>query len=298
MNTLVKTLNFFLVITGELTLLFIGISFLIGLLQEYVPPQKMKKVISGSRPYLVNNMLGASFGALTPFCSCSTIPIVVGLLNGGAQFGAIMSFLIASPILNPVILSLMIMLLGINITIIYSIIAFPAAVLIGFIWDKLGLATEVKEVTIQGYLADADSKNLTHTQKITRALVNSWSLFKEMIPWLLCGAGIGSFIYGVIPREFILKIAGPGNPMAIPTAAIIGVPMYIRTATMLPISKVLLTKGMGIGAVMALIIGGAGASIPEVSLLAAIFKKKFVITFIITVFLLATFAGFIFTILT
>ncbi len=129
--------------------------------------------------------------------------------------------------------------------------------------------------------------------KIKIAFTNACTLFRQMLPWLLVGAAVGSLIYGLIPEKIIINIAGPHNPFAIPLAAIIGVSMYIWAESMLPISSVLLDKGMGIGAVMVLIIGGSGASIPEVSLLAAIFKRKLVIAFVLTVLSVAVTAGFL-----
>lgn len=300
-TVLLNALRYFIILVGELALLFVGISFLVGLLQEYIPAEKIESVLGGKRHPLVNNVLGAGFGALTPFCSCSTIPIVLGLLNAGAQFGAVMSFLIVSPLLNPVILSLLALLLGMKTAVIYFAIVFPAAVLIGDIWQRLGLASEVKDVMIKqnccSSLAAISAQGTQKYYKIISAFWSAWSLFKQMLPWLIVGAGIGAFIYGFIPEDFIVKIAGPNNPIAIPVAALIGIPMYIRTETMLPISNVLLSKGMGIGAVMALIIGGSGASIPEISLLAAIFKRKLVITFVLTVFIVASLAGILFSLL-
>lgn len=291
---------YFIVLTGKLALLFIAISFLVGLLEEYVPAEKIQKVLNGDRHPIVNNGIGAAFGALTPFCSCSTIPIVVGLLNAKVQFGAVMSFLIASPLLNPVIVSLLTALLGIRVTAIYVLIIFPAAVLTGYVWEKMGLKNELKEVTVQSSCCCEETvANLENVkyQKVVNAFWNAWGLFRQMASWLLLGAAIGAIIYGFVPEDLIIKLAGPNNPLSIPIAAVVGVPMYIRTETILPISSVLLDKGMGIGAVMALIIGGSGASIPEVSLLAAIFKRKLVITFVLTVFILAISSGVLFTIL-
>lgn len=120
------------------------------------------------------------------------------------------------------------------------------------------------------------------------------SLFRQVVPYLILGAGIGAFIYGFVPEDLIIAVAGPDNPLAIPVAAIIGVPMYIRAETIIPISAVLVEKGMGIGAVMALIIGGAGASIPEVTLIASIFEKRLVAAFVITVLGVAILAGVLF----
>lgn len=300
-TVLLNALHYFMILVGELALLFVGISFLVGLLQEYIPAEKIESVLGGKRYPLVNNVLGAGFGALTPFCSCSTIPIALGLLNARAQFGAVMSFLVASPLLNPVILSLLALLLGMKTAVIYFAIVFPASVLIGDIWQRLGLASEVKDVMIKQNCCSSEAalsaQGSQKYYKIISAFWSAWFLFKQMLPWLIVGAGIGAFIYGFIPEDFIVQIAGPNNPIAIPVAALIGIPMYIRTETMLPISNVLLSKGMGIGAVMALIIGGSGASIPEISLLAAIFKRKLVITFVLTVFIVASLAGILFSLL-
>lgn len=298
---LLDSLRYFLLLAGELALLFIGVSFLVGLIQEYVPQEKIENILGGSRNPVINNILGAGLGALTPFCSCSTIPIVLGLLKAKAQFGAVMSFLIASPLLNPIIIGLIAVLMGLRITVIYVVVVFPAAVIIGIIWQKIGLSSEVKLSV--GEQSCCHSEMITFTAKpqkyakIKNAFINAWTLFRQMLPWLLVGAAIGSLIYGFIPEELIVNVAGPHNPFAIPLAAIIGVPMYIRAETMLPISSVLLDKGMGLGAVMALIIGGSGASIPEVSLLVAIFKRKLVIAFVLTVLSVAVIAGFLFSLL-
>ncbi len=133
-----------------------------------------------------------------------------------------------------------------------------------------------------------------HKRRIIHSLGFAWALFRQVVPYLVLGAAIGAFIQGFIPEELIVAVAGPQNPLAIPVAAIIGVPMNIRAETVIPISAVLLEKGMGIGAVMALIIGGAGAGIPEVTLLRSIFEKRLVAAFVITVFGVAVLAGSIF----
>jgi len=299
--TLVETLKYFFILAGKLAVLFVVISFFVALMQEYVPSERIQKVLGGNRHPLINNAIGAGFGALTPFCTCSTIPITIGLLNARAPFGAVMSFLISSPLLNPVIISLFLVLLGIKITLIYVLIVFPTAVLTGFIWEKLGLASQVKDVVIERSCCSSQAGAVeSEPEKYSRAINafwSAWALFRQMFPWLLVGAGIGAAINGFVPQELIIKIAGPNNPLAIPIAALVGIPMYIRTETMLPISSVLLSKGMGIGAVMALIIGGSGASIPEVTLLAAIFKKKLVITFLVTVLIIAVLSGIVFSLL-
>jgi len=304
-SNLVTAGKFFLHIAVELIFLFIGITFLVGLIQEYIPQEKIKR-FSTKVPKGIGNIVGASFGALTPFCSCSTIPILLGLLDSGIPFGICMSFLIASPLLNPIIIGLFLTLLGLKVTLIYVVLTFPAAVVIGMLIEKLGFANQVKSVAFVGGKVDdpvialtADAAFWERTlPRIKGAGGFALSLFGQIFPYLLIGAGIGAFIYGFAPEELITGLAGPSNPFAIPVAAAIGVPMYIRVETIIPIGAVLLQKGMSIGAVMALIIGGAGASIPEVTLLAAIFKKKLVAVFVITVLLVAILAGYLFNFLT
>ena len=301
-NNLIVAGRFFLYIFAELLILFVGISFLVALLQEFVSEETVRRVLTKPQKWL-GNILGAVLGALTPFCSCSTIPILVGLLNGGAPFGATMSFLISSPLLNPVILALFLTMMGWKVTLIYGVSTFIAAVLIGALWERLGLASTYKMHKIEnvgcccGPGAVQIVMPLTNKEKVKRAGTQTGTLFRQVLPYLIIGAGIGAFIYGFVPEELIIKLAGPGNPLAIPVAAVIGIPMYIRVETMIPIGSVLIAKGMSLGAVMALIIGGAGASIPELTLLASIFKPKLVITFTITILAVAILAGFLFQIL-
>ncbi len=295
-NNLVTAGKYFLLIAGELLLLFIGISFLIALLQEFVSEETIKRFLTKPKKWL-GNILGAALGAATPFCSCSTIPILVGLLNGGAPFGASMSFLISSPLLNPVILILFLTMMGWKFTLLYGIITFILAVLIGAAWERMGLASTYKNVRIQyGCCAEGGSEvgPLTKKEKVRRAGMQTWGLFIQVVPYLIIGAAIGSFIYGFVPEQFIIKVAGPGNLFAIPVAAVIGIPMYIRVETMIPIASVLLAKGMSLGAILALIIGGAGASIPELTLLASIFKPRLVATFAVTILAVAMLTGCIF----
>ncbi|OPY63347.1 MAG: putative permease [Pelotomaculum sp. PtaU1.Bin065] len=211
-----------------------------------------------------------------------------------------MSFLISSPLLNPVILTLFLTMMGWKFTILYGILTFVASVFFGALWERVGLASTYKNVRIQYGCCEETEKTdgpLTNKGKVKRASLQTWGLFIQVVPYLIIGAGIGSFIYGFVPEEFIIKVAGPGNLFAIPVAAAIGIPMYIRVETMIPIGTVLLAKGMSLGAIMALIIGGAGASIPELTLLASIFKPKLVATFTVTILVVAILSGFIFQIL-
>ncbi|AEB69351.1 MULTISPECIES: permease [Methanothrix] len=290
-DNLATAMSFFIEIAVELIVLFIGITFLVGLIQEYVPDETIKKALGG-RHRILGSFLGAGFGALTPFCSCSTIPLLLGMLNAGVPFASAMAFLFASPLLNPVIISLFIILLGWKITALYFSVTFLAAIVIGLMLDSLGFAAQVKSVAAVRGCCDCEQAEDAKS-RVQRSARFAFSLFRQLVPYLLLGAGIGAFIHGFVPTELISSIAGSGNPFAVPVAAIIGVPIYIRAETMIPIGLALIEKGMGTGAVLALVIGGAGASIPELTLLSAIFKRKMLAAFVLTIITIAVAVGYL-----
>ena len=290
-DNLATAMSFFIEIAVELIVLFIGITFLVGLIQEYVPDETIKRALGG-RHRILGSFLGAGFGALTPFCSCSTIPLLLGMLNAGVPFASAMAFLFASPLLNPVIVSLFILLMGWKITALYFSVTFLAAIVIGLMLDSLGFAAQVKSVAAVRGCCDCEQAEDAKS-RVQRSARFAFSLFRQLVPYLLLGAGIGAFIHGFVPTELISSIAGSGNPFAVPVAAIIGVPIYIRAETMIPIGLALIEKGMSTGAVLALVIGGAGASIPELTLLSAIFKRKMLAAFVLTIIAIAVAVGYL-----
>lgn len=291
MNTLLESAKFFALIFLELTALFLGISTLVGLIFRYISQEALGKALS--KKGLLGNFLGAALGAVTPFCSCSTIPMTVGLLRAGVPFGATMSFVLASPLLNPIILTMLLAMLGWKATLIYGGGTFLAAMFSGAALELLGLQKDVKKVRISGGYQEND-RSLPFAQKLRGAFDDAWRDFTGILLYLVLGVAVGAAIYGYLPMDFVTRIAGSGNPFAIPVAAIIGVPLYVRAETVIPIAVALTQKGMSMGAVLALIIGGAGMSIPEMSMLAGIFRKRLVIVFIGIVFLTAVIAGFSF----
>lgn len=298
-NNLATAARFFVQISIELVVLFIGITFLVSLILQYASPERIQKALSGRRLGL-GNIVAAVFGGVTPFCSCSAVPMLMGLLELGVPFGVAMSFLIASPlgVFNPVVLSLFGTLLGPRVLILYIITTFIAAVLAGIILDALGLGKYVKKVRIIGNLQNSEKDGpVMFKDRIKTAARNAFGLFRQMVPYLLIGVGIGAFIYGFVPAEFLARIAGPSNPFAVPVAAAIGVPLYVRTETMIPLGFAMIKKGVSVGAIMALTIGGAGASVPELSMLAGIFKRRLWIAYIITMFGIATIIGYLFNFL-
>lgn len=360
LNNFVIAGRFFLVIAGELILIFVAVSFLIGLLTEYLPPSRVRDYLADKLTW-VQYLLGAGLGALTPFCSCSTVPITAGLLKGGVPFGPVMAFLFSSPVLNPVIIVLLLSLFGIHVTLLYVAVTFLGSMVVAALMSRMGMEDQVKPLlnlegaccssaagreagAAKGDAADAsccasaavspvplnlpmfqdaggccspaagapaqaasssccsadfstdaaaESMSLPFREKMKRASLSAVATFKGVFWYLLLGAGIGAFIYGFFPQDLVVRLAGPGNPWSIPIAAAIGVPMYIRAETIIPISAALVGKGMGLGTVLALIIGGAGASIPEIIILGSMFKRKLIAFFVLNVFLAAIAAGYL-----
>ncbi|REI17328.1 permease [Staphylococcus felis] len=269
-------------------MLFIIVSFIVSLIQQVVSEEKIKRLLSKPNK-AVNYILGMIFGAMTPFCSCSTIPILAGLLNSKVPFGPAMSFLIASPLMNPLMVFMLWALLGWRVAIVYFVVLAIFSILTGFVFSKMNLAESYKGVNVKG---DGFFANKTGS-RVKQALNDAWAFLYPMLPYLFIGVFIGAFIYGFVPETFITKYASGDGVIAVLIASVIGIPMYIRPETMLPIAEALVSKGMSLGTVVALIIGGAGASIPEVVLLSKLFKKKFVVSFVIAILVVAVATGLI-----
>lgn len=334
-------LGFFALTVTELAVLFIGISFIVGVIQEFVPPEKIKSLLSARRGR--GYFIGAGLGALTPFCSCSTIPIMVGLLKAQAGFGPTLAFLFSSPLVNPIIVGLFFMAFGLKATIVYSILALLMAVTISFVLEKTNFKRFIKwdaldenqesccsKPVAEAHVAqsvetsccgpiipepalacctsagDVQAASCCDPAPVSPAVAiaesGRWArIFKEAVkqfrtflPYIVFGVAIGALAYGFVPKELIVKYAGPDNRFAIPVAAVIGVPLYVRVETMIPITVALMGKGMGLGAVVALVIGGAGASIPEVVMLKHIFKGPMLGAFLAAIFSIAVASGLTF----
>jgi uncharacterized membrane protein YraQ (UPF0718 family) len=226
--------------------------------------------------------------------------MTLGMLNAGAPFGPVMSFVIASPLLNPIIISMIWALMGIKACLIYFGVTFVGSMLFGVVLEKTGGAHYVKKVRVKqnccGATHDSENSPITFSGKLKASFLSAWGDFREVLIYLLVGVAIGAGIYGYIPQDLVAQIAGPDNPFAIPIAAIIGVPLYIRAETAIPIGLALYQKGMSLGAVIALIIGGAGMAIPEMTMLASIFKKRLVVAIVVVIWTTAVLGGYIFNI--
>ncbi|ARN72945.1 permease [Oceanicoccus sagamiensis] len=291
-----QSLGMFAFLAVELTLLFLLISYLVGVLQEYIPPAKIQSILSAKKGK--GYVVAALLGAITPFCSCSTIPFLKGLLRAKAGFGTMMVFLFASPLLNPIIIGLFAVTFGLSVTVFYFVIAMGVSVIAGYTLEKLGFERYIKA---EAYSAPAAS-GCGSSCGGASAPVNKWKAiwdvtwvdFNKVLPYLLGGIALGSLIYGFMPTELVSSMANEDNPLAVPIAAIIGIPLYIRAEAVIPLSAALAAKGMSLGAVMALIIGSAGASLTEVILLKSIFKNPMIAAFLVVIIGMAIAAGYLY----
>jgi uncharacterized membrane protein YraQ (UPF0718 family) len=306
---LLDSWSFFVHLVVVLVPLFIGGSFLVGLVTEYLPPERVERKLRGHDEGL-GNLAAAGLGAATPFCSCSTVPVLAGLLQAGAPLGLAFSFLLASPLVNMIAILLLAGVFGVEVTLYYIAITFGAAVVGGIVIGRLGLEGQVKDVqltatdsavatdggtTVHG--ADATvTATKTHKEHFLAAAREAWSFFRDAIPYLVLGITIGALIHGVVPRSVVHAVLGSKNPLAVPFAALVGAPVYLSLSAMLPIAESLSQQGIAIGTVLAFVIGGAGVSLPNIILLNTLFKRRLLLVYAGTVVAIGVLVGVVFNV--
>lgn len=286
--------------------LFIVASFVVGLAQEYLPPERVEGILH-SYDEGGGNVVAAGIGAVTPFCSCSTIPILAGLLQAGAPLGLAFSFLLASPLVNWIAIFLLLGLFGLEITVLYAVVTLSLAVVGGIVIGRLQLDAHVKDIELStagaaaatdgGATCDTTPPTRSHSDRVTVAGRGAWGFFVAMFPYLLLGMSVGAVIHGIVPVSWIQSVLGPTNPLAVPLAAVAGAPIYISLEAMLPIAAALADQGIPIGTVLAFVIGSAGVSIPNLIMLAKLFDRRLLITYALTVVSVGVSVGFLFNIL-
>ncbi|EPJ43873.1 MAG: putative permease [Osedax symbiont Rs1] len=297
---LANTVSMFVTLFTELSILFIAISLLVAVINQRLPAEKIQRLLGGKngRGYVT----AAALGAITPFCSCSTIPMLIGMLKARAGFGPTMTFLFTSPLLNPIVIALFIRVLGIKTTIAYAVLALSVAIFAGALLSSLGFERYIKQQMLAIKKSPSVLKNpATSAGKTDGKAINwrnawfeSWSLFKSMFPYMLIAMLIGAVVHGFVPVGFFSSIASADNPLAVPSAALIGIPLYIRVSALLPLVGSFVAKGVSIGAVIALIIGSGGASLPELILLNRLFYWPLLLAFIAVIFCMAIIGGYSF----
>jgi uncharacterized membrane protein YraQ (UPF0718 family) len=300
--------DFFVHLAVVLVPLFVGASFLVGLAQEYLPPETVERKLRGHDEG-TGNVAAAGLGAVTPFCSCSTVPVLAGLLQAGAPLGLAFSFLLASPLVNEIAVVLLLGLFGIEVTVWYVITTFLAAVVGGIAIGRLGMENHIRDVRIvddANRTAAGDGGTVdtccdggvapeqTHRQHIETAAREAASFFVDTLPYLVLGMTVGALVHGVVPVEMVHALLGQENPLAVPLAAIAGAPIYVSLSGMLPIAASLSEQGIAIGTVLAFIIGGAGVSLPNLILLKKLFERRLLLVYAGTVVTIGIVVGLVF----
>ncbi len=293
-----KALHFFVYdVIKILFLLFVIIS-VIAFLRTYVNNDKFKLYIE-RQPKIIAHLLAAIFGAITPFCSCSSIPLFIGFIEAQVPFGVAMSFLITSPMINEIAMLVLAGVLGIKITIIYIITGIVIGVLGGMIMEKMGF-----EKYLQDYLKSLgkhkncccsckkEGKELTVKSRIYESLLYAKDLLKRIWVFVLLGVGVGAFLHGYVPQEFFIKYLGDTNILAVPVAVAAGIPLYADATTIIPIVQVLIDKGAAIGTALVFMMAVVGLSLPEMIILSKVMKKALIIRYIVFMFITFTLVGY------
>ena len=317
-------LNEFIHVGGALVLIIAVVSVLTGFMREYIPQDKLQKKLTKHEKW--GPLFAALLGMLTPFCSASVVPVSMGMASMGISLGTVMSFLISAPLCNFIVLAMLYVAFGLKITAYYLVITLTAAILGGWIISKTPWRNEIKRegelnnkktqpscaastTSCHSVPEPASSCGSTNScsepddtqcgadstpNKQVSALRFAMVLFKRIIPYVLLGALISGVSAAYLPSELVAEYVGGDNIFSIVIAAIIGVPLYLRIEMAIPLLKVLIVKGMGIGPAMALIIGGTGASLPEIAIVSSLLKPKAVIAFVSIVLITAIIGGLLF----
>lgn len=293
------SVHFFVATLTELLVLFVLISMFVLWLQQIFPPKRIQQLLSGGSGYLS----AAALGAITPFCSCSTLPMLTGMIKARADFGPVMTFLFTSPLLNPMLVALLLSVFNWQLTLIYASSVLCISLLSGYGLAYFGFERYLIQLTPSpgccpatpatesGCATSCQSQPATST--VLRTLfINALQETRKYLPHLLLAVAVGTLIHGYVPADFFLQFAGQAQGWVIPLAALLGIPLYVRASSMIPLAVSLVAKGLSYGSVMALTISGAGASLPELIILKRIFHWPLLLAFIFVVFSTACLTGF------
>jgi uncharacterized membrane protein YraQ (UPF0718 family) len=287
-----EALDFFIYDTIKIFLLLAVIIYVVAIIRSKFPPEKTRKILSHEREY-VGNVMAALLGIVTPFCSCSAVPLFIGFVESGVPLGVTFSFLISSPMVNEVALVLLWGLFGWKIALIYIGTGLLVAIISGIVIGKLRMEKYVEDYVWQmqvgnSEVADPSWETLDYARDYTLGLL------KKIWPYVLIGIGVGAFIHGYAPEEFLTKYAGRDNPFAVPLAVLIGVPLYSNAAGIIPIVQALMEKGMAVGTVLAFMMAVTALSLPEAVILKNVMKNRLLAVFFGTVAIAIVFVGYLF----
>lgn len=272
-------IQFFLYDVIKITILLCVLIYMISYIQSYFPPERSKKIL-GHFHGIGANCIAALLGTVTPFCSCSSIPLFIGFTSAGLPLGVTFSFLISSPMVDVGSLILLMSIFGTKVAIIYVMLGLVVAVIGGTLIEKLHMEDQVEEFIRKASAVDIDSPSLTQKERLIYAKDQVLETLRKVFPYIVIGVGIGAVIHNWIPQSFVEGILGRKNPFGVILATIVGIPLYADTFGTISIAEALLYKGAQLGTVLAFMLGVTTLSLPSLIMLKKAIKTKLLVVFI------------------
>ncbi|MBO1055304.1 MAG: permease [Dolichospermum sp. JUN01] len=284
-----SSLHFFFYDVPKVLTLLLTISFIVGTFQSFLEPERVRFWLGGKRTF-IGNIMAATVGIVTPFCSCSAVPLFIGFLEAGVPLGVTFSYLISAPMVNEVAVVLLWGLFGFRVTLLYIAFGVGLAIAAGYIIGLLKLEKWVEPFVWELQTARREQPNnedddlqitkLTWRDRCQQGQFQSTEIFKSVWIYVVIGIGVGAGIHGYVPTEFITRWAGANNPLAVPIAVILGVPLYANVAGVLPITEALVNKGMPLGTVLSFTMAVTALSFPEMVILKKVLRPQLLVVFI------------------
>lgn len=275
-----EAVSFFVFDTIKVFMLLIAIIFVVSYLRTYLPPEKVRFFIS-KRNKITGHIMAAAFGIITPFCTCSAIPLFLGFMEAGVPLGVTFSFLIASPMINEVALVMLLGMFGWKVALIYTASGMIIAILSGFVIGQLKVENLVQQFGTgkKACVCVEDGMPLKARDRASYAWGYVVDVLKKVWPFIVGGIAVGAWIHGYVPVDFMAKIAGGNNWWAVPVATLIGIPLYSNAAGIIPLVSVLTEKGVSLGTTLAFMMAVTGLSLPEFLILKTVMKTKLILIF-------------------
>jgi hypothetical protein len=292
-SPLASSVDFFVYDTIKVTLMLAVIVFAVAVIRSFITPQKVKTWVAG-RTEGVGNVVAALLGIPTPFCSCSAVPLFIGFVESGVPLGITFSFLIASPLINEVAAAMLLAMFGWQIALLYIVSGLIIAIVAGIIIGRLHMEGQVEEFVWKCKMHDQAEKSMTWKERVDFGISESKAITLKVLPYIIIGIAIGAVIHGYAPSDFLVTIAGPDNPLAVPVAVLLGIPLYSNAAGMIPIMEVLTAKGMAMGTALAFMMSVIGLSLPEMIILRKVIKIRLLAVFAGILFVSFTLTGYLF----
>lgn len=289
-------IHFFVADTPQILVLLSISIFIISVIRSYFPPEKTKEFLS-RRHSFIGNILAALIGIITPFCSCSAVPLFIGFIEAGVPLGVTFSFLISSPLVNEVALILLLGLFGWKIALLYMVSGVVIAILAGILIGRLHLEHLLEDYSNYSYESSAATKILSFGERCTAAGQSTVALLKYITPFIVLAIAIGGVIHGFVPEDFLTHYAGKDNWFAVPLVVVIGVPLYNSAGGMVPIVYSLIEKGLPLGTALAFMMAVSAISFPEMIILRKVLRVKLIAIFAGILTLAIIFTGYVFNLI-